>query len=369
MIKLPDPEFFNFKDCIIAGDECVLITPKMMGVEWTEENKYFRSSIWRKSDMHPVSLGFRKFMNYGEKPAFEPMQGQKIKTVRKIDGSCLIVSKYKEQLIIRTRGTVDATKLENGNEIAHLILKYPRAFDNHYMNRKNCTLLFEWTTPSNRIVLNETTDPTLWLIGMIYHRDGENGEQFYSYASQHYLDLIAEFLGVKRPETYDINLFDNIENIKKQIEPLTDIEGVVIYDETGQVLKKIKTLRYLELHRVFTGVKSVDHLFDLFVEYGCTHRENFEALIATNFDWELVTTLKPLTDELYQKWQDIKNKLTWIMLYFNNPDFIELDRKAKAQKITEYFAGYTGIAFAMLDDKEITPHKLWKTFNEKTTTN
>ena len=143
----------------------------------------------------------------------------------------------------------------------------------------------------------------------------------------------------------------------------------MIYDETGQVLKKIKTLRYLELHRVFTGVKSVDHLFDLFVEYGCTHRENFEALIATNFDWELVTTLKPLTDELYQKWQDIKNKLTWIMLYFNNPDFIELDRKAKAQKITEYFAGYTGIAFAMLDDKEITPHKLWKTFNEKTTTN
>ena len=105
------------------------------------------------------------------------------------------------------------------------------------------------------------------------------------------------------------------------------------------------------------------------MEYGTPDRENFEALLATNFDWELVTTLKPLTDELYQKWQDIKNKLTLVTLYFNNPDFIELDRKVKAQKICEYFAGYTGIAFAMLDNKEITPHKLWKTFNEKTTTN
>lgn len=54
---LPDSKSFNFKDCVIAGDECVLVTPKDMGVEWNEDNKYFRSSIWRKSDMHPVSLG------------------------------------------------------------------------------------------------------------------------------------------------------------------------------------------------------------------------------------------------------------------------------------------------------------------------
>lgn len=56
-LKFPDPKQFNFKDCVIAGDECVLVTPKDMGVEWNEENKIFRSSIWRKSDMYPISLG------------------------------------------------------------------------------------------------------------------------------------------------------------------------------------------------------------------------------------------------------------------------------------------------------------------------
>ena len=362
-MNLPDPKQFNFKDCVIAGDECVLVTPKDMGVEWNDENKIFRSSIWRKSDMYPVSLSFKKFVNYGEKPEFEPLPSKtSFKVLRKLDGSCLIVSKYKDELIVRTRGTVDASKLQNGKEIELLKSKYPLAFDNHYINRGRYTLLFEWTTPSNRIVLNETTEPTLWLIGMVAHHD-ETERKFYSYASQYYLDLIADFLKVSRPETYNIDVSGDIEQLKQQIEPLRDIEGVVVYDETGQILKKIKTLRYLELHRVFTGIKSVNHLFDLFVEYGCTNRENFEALLATNYDWELVTTLKELLDELYAKWNLIKNQVFWIEMYLRNPDFLELDRKEKAQKILELFPNCSGIAFALLDNKEITPQKLWNTFN------
>lgn len=363
MFKLPDPEFFNFKDCIIAGDECVLVTPKMMGVEWTEENKYFRSSIWRKSDMYPVSLGFRKFMNYGEKPSFEPIAEEStFRAIQKIDGSCLIVSNYKDELIVRIRGTVDASQLENGFEIELLKKKYPKAFDNEWLECGLYTLLFEWTTPTNRIVLNETAEPTLWLIGMVSHSD-------YSYIPQHNLDTYAKEMGVERPKSFGIRLSDNIENFKKSIEPLKDIEGVVIYDEpageeTNQILKKIKTVRYLELHRVFTGIKSVDHLFDLFVEYKQPPREEFEKQLANNFDWELVTTLKPLMDELYAKTKRIADRITWIVLYFNNPDFIELDRKGKAQKIQELFPDCTGIAFAILDNKELPPHKLWKTFNE-----
>jgi len=363
-IQLPDSKQFNIKDVTVAGDECVLVTPKDMGVTWNDENKFFRSSIWRKSDMKPVSLGFRKFTNYGEKPEFEPLNTEcNVKAIQKIDGSCLIVSKYKGELIIRTRGTVDASQLENGYEIEFLKKKYPKAFDNEWLEWLDCglyTLLFEWTTPTNRIVLNESAEPTLWLIGIVYHPN-------YSYVEQHNLDKFAKEMGVERPKTYDISLGGSIEDIKKRIEPLQDIEGVVIYDdnigiESGQILKKIKTLRYLQLHRVFTGVKTVDHLFNLFAEYGCTYRENFETLLATNFDWELVTTLKDLLDQLYTKWSSIKMRVAWIELYFLNPDFIEMNRKDKAQKILEYFPDCSGIAFALLDKKVISPAKLWETF-------
>lgn len=362
-ITLPDPKFFNFKDCLIAGDECVLVTPKDMGVEWNEENKYFRSSIWRKSDMYPVSLGFRKFMNYGEKPTFEPLPVRgALYAVTKVDGSCLIVSMYKGELIVRTRGTVDATKLENGHEIELLKNKYPLVFDNPLLRGENFTFLFEWTTPSNRIVLKESEEPTLWLIGMVHHR-------LYTYVHQANLDHYAKYLGVERPKAFEVNIDGDIENLKKKIEPLRDIEGVVIYNDEpnsvlfrGQILKKIKTLRYLELHKVFTGVKTVDHLFDLFVEYGEPNRDQFEKQLTDNFDWELVTTLKPLMDELYQKLRHITDKIFWIVMYLQNPEFIELDRKGKAQKILEHFPDCSGIAFSMLDGKELDPHKLWKTF-------
>lgn len=327
---------FNLKDCVIAGDECILITPKMMGVDWNDENKYFRSSVWRKSDMYPVSLGFRKFMNYGEKPSFEPIAEEStFRAIQKIDGSCLIVSNYKDELIVRTRGTVDATQLDNGFEIELLKKKYPKAFDNEWLECGLYTLLFEWTTPTNRIVLNETAEPTLWLIGMVSHSD-------YSYIPQHNLDTYAKEMEVERPKSFGIRLSDNIENFKKIIEPLKDIEGVVIYDEpageeTNQILKKIKTLRYLELHRVFTGVKSVDHLFDMFVEYGQPTRENFEALLATNFDWELVTTLNPLMDELYYKWLLIDAKLQIIKTTINLNRFKILSRKEQANVILKLY--------------------------------
>jgi hypothetical protein len=57
-MNLPDREDFNFKDCVIARDECWLITPKDMSVKWTDEIARFRSCIVRKSDNFVVSQGF-----------------------------------------------------------------------------------------------------------------------------------------------------------------------------------------------------------------------------------------------------------------------------------------------------------------------
>lgn len=369
-IELPDSDQFNLKDCVIAGDECVLITPKGMDIEWNDENKIFRSSIWRKSDMHPVSLGFKKFTNLGEKPAFESIDDHTdLEFVRKMDGSCLIVSSYKGELIIRTRGTTDATQLPNGNEITLLKKKYPKAFDNLWLQSENYSLLFEWTTPTNRIVLQESEEPALWLIGIVSHKKPSDDtfmmfmgvtQTAYRYFTQFELDQQATFLDVPRPERYELN----IKNVTEYLKDKDTIEGVVIYSNDGQTLKKVKTPRYLYMHKVFTGIKTVDHLFDLFAEYGQPQRENFEALLATNFDWELVVALKSLMDELYNKIRLITHKIMQINVYLINPDFIALDRKGKAQKILESFPNDSGIAFALLDNKKIPPHKLWETFKQ-----
>lgn len=359
MFVLPDPDQFNIKDCIIAGDECVLVTPKDMGVDWNENNKHFRSSIWRKSDMHPVSLGFRKFTNYGEKPAFEPLpQDDYLEVVRKLDGSCLIVSKYKGELIVRTRGTVDASKLENGHEIELLKNKYPKAFDNHWLATENYSLLFEWTTPTNRIVLQESEEPTLWLIGMAYHGN-------YSYALQKDLDHIAKDIRVERPKTYPMFAGEDIELLQNAFKHLNNIEGIVVYTGKGQILKKIKTIRYLELHRVFTGIKSVDHLLEWYLKYDKPTKVAFEERLANDFDWELVASLQSLIDEMYDKLQYIADEMFNVSMLIANSDFMNLNRKDKAQKILQQFPNCSGIAFGMLDGRDIPFEKIWKTFIAK----
>jgi hypothetical protein len=169
-MKLPDPEQFNFKECQVAGEDCWLITPKEMGCKWTDDIARFRSVIITQKDHVTVSQGFGKFTNYGERPEFEPWDDSwEFEARHKLDGSLLIVSKFKGELVVRTRGTVDARSLPNGHEIDFLIKKYPKAFDNAFINSEKNTLLFEWTTPSNIIVLREHDEPTLTLLGIVQY--------------------------------------------------------------------------------------------------------------------------------------------------------------------------------------------------------
>jgi hypothetical protein len=187
---------FNYKEGVIAGDECVLITPKDLGVAWNNVNKHYRSSIVRKSDGHVVSRGFGKFCNVGEAPDFEPWNPEwEFDARKKIDGSLLIISKYKGELITRTRGTFAAQNLENGNEIEKLIEKYPRVFNNISLDMESVSILCEWTTPSRRIVIRESDEPKLILLGIVSHKDGK-------LTLQKNLDFLGELWQIDRPERF-----------------------------------------------------------------------------------------------------------------------------------------------------------------------
>jgi hypothetical protein len=88
-MKLPTTEEFQYKDCVIAGDDCWLITPNHIGCKWTDENARFRSCIVRKSDNFVVSQGFGKFTNFSEQPDFQPWdKSWKFEARHKLDGCC-----------------------------------------------------------------------------------------------------------------------------------------------------------------------------------------------------------------------------------------------------------------------------------------
>lgn len=295
---LPDSESFEFTPCVIAGDDCWLIQPKRIGVTWTDENARFRSVIVRQSDNHVISQGFRKFVNFHETPAFEPWDpAWPIEARHKIDGSLLIVSKYKGELIVRTRGSVDCKKMANYAEIPALIEKHPLAFDNIRLRQEKSSFLYEWTSPSNIIVLREDDKPTLRLIGVVDHNTAR-------YESQEELDWIASCIDVLRPTPYE---FKDICECRSSVLAWKGKEGVVIYSPDGQTLKKFKATEYNDLHRLAAGLSTIGGILETYMngpEY-FTSANAFREYVETVADFEIADRNMPFIERIINAFNNV----------------------------------------------------------------
>ena len=348
-MKLPNKEEFNYKECTIAGDECWLIVPKDMSVEWNDENARFRSCVVRKSDNFVISQGFKKFTNFGEKPAFEPWNDSwNIEARHKLDGSLLIVSCYKGEWIIRTRGTINARLLPNGYEIDLLVEKYKQFFKNNDafdgISALEQSWLFEWTTPSNIIVLRESDEYKLTLVGIVSNEDGD-------YYSQKYLDTCASQYQFDRPDRYQ---YDSVEECIIDVSAWKGKEGVVLYSPNGQILKKIKADEYCELHKLATGIKTINNVLDVFMQSPkFTNYKDFYKYIETLLDYEIAEKCKPFIQEItdaYAKFVKSVDNMNEAMLFIRNYS----NRKEQADAIQQEFCNWkTSIAFLLLDNREI----------------
>lgn len=347
-MQLPDKEQFNFKDVVIGGDECWLITPIDMATKWVDDNARFRSCIVRKSDNYVVSQGFGKFVNWGEKPDFQPWDNSwKIEARHKLDGSLLIVSRYKGEWILRTRGTADARQLANGYEIDVLMKKHTNFFNNfkNDQNLFNLSYLFEWTTPNNIICYREHDEPTLTLVGIV---DNINCK----YWEQYDVDIQAHFFKFNRPQKYEYN---SVEECIADVEAWTDKEGVVLYSPDGQTLKKIKAEQYLALHKICTGMRSISNVLDVFIESPkFVEYQDFYNFVSTTLDYEVAEKIKDEMRQITEAYGKFVHTVNIVERAVNSYIGALETRKKQAMAIQEQWSGYIiPLAFHLLDKKPI----------------
>lgn len=325
-----DATQFTFKECTIGGDDCVLITPtnSVMPI-WNNDNSIYRSSIWRVSDGKLISAGYRKFVNFGEQPKFEPVDvfNTELIAVEKIDGSCLICSKHNDEYIFRTRGTVDAHFLCTGNELDGLIEKYnvKHVIDELTDEYGEVTLLFEWVTPNNVICIHYD-EPDFYLTGIVLHKD-------YSYFLQNDLDRIADKYGFIRPKRYNFSNFENLNDLAQDIrDTFVSKEGIVCYFENGQVLKKMKSDWYLFLHRAKSTLNSEKHIAEWMIDnnllsmddsFNCINTiDSIENTFANIYDWEIVNYIRTYIHNIFDRFTVFANNCHYayeIIKDFNDP--------------------------------------------------
>ena len=349
-MQLPDREQFNFKDVVIAGDECWLITPSDMATKWTDENARFRSCVVRKSDNFVISQGFRKFVDYGVDPEFEPWDiSWKVGGFYKIDGSLLIVSRYKGMWLIRTRGTVDARQLPNGFEIDLLMEKYSNFFDNkdtiNYIEALDQSWLFEWTTPTNIICIRESEEPKISLIGIVSNKDAQ-------YYHQKFLDSVAKEYGFDRPEKYE---YDSLKECIEDVRNWRGKEGIVLYSPDGQILKRIKSDHYRCLHRICTGSRSISSVLDIFINSSKFYKyEDFYDYVSKNYYVELAEKIKDEMKQITEAYCKFVHSVDIMQIAIDRYVRAYDNRKEQAMAIQQQWSGWmVPVAFQLLDNKLI----------------
>ena len=359
---------FIVKDVVIANECCYLITPKHIGCHWTKDNLIFRSSIWN-SNGELISAGFKKFFNYQEQPDLEsqPTDLKGCTSVEKLDGSLLIVSKYKGEMIYRTRGTSTVANMENGYEISLLIEKYKFFFNESawwWDDTVNVSFLFEWTTPTNKIVIDYGDEPDITLVGIVKHED-------YSYIQQDRLDSLAKVEELKRPKTYQ---YTNITDLTSDVEQFTDKEGICLYFNKDQSIRKVKALRYLKLH-LFKSKLNLENMIDVYLNivgvFGLDvvfpSYKSFCDYIENTFDYEILQMSTSYISNIVDASKEVKDILEGMYKFIEKIKTQTSIRKEQAVAITNSYGitGRTSILFSLLDNKPITKDNLKKLFYQK----
>jgi len=344
-IQKVDLTQFMVHEHSLNGEIVHLIQPQHIGTKWHQDNKHMRSVVVNYAG-EVISAGFPKFTNWGENPDHFPVPNslKYCTVVEKLDGSLLIVSKYNGQYILRTRGTVDASTMANGHELEifkNTILS--KLADNN--DTWDYSVLFEWLSPINKIVLNYGDEPSWRLIGFINHIN-------YSLAQQDMLDAMAKKYGFDRPPTYT---FSSVEDLLKDVDQWRGKEGVVVYSKNDQMLHKVKGAWYLALHHMKSELSNIEKVIDVWLEQGMPDYQTFYNYIFTTFDYELAEQCRGMISRICDAKKEVDLIVSGMNEFVNNRLKTLPTRKLQAEQVISAY-GNTNRAsflFKLLDGKSL----------------
>lgn len=198
-----------------------------------------------------VSYPFDKFFNLNEVPETNETlvkswinESDYVWATDKIDGSTIIVSKYKNKPLITTNGSFENDQTKWAKELFDE--KYPEFLGNM---KNDYTYIFELIHPENKIVLDYNGEKSLYLLNV---RDMKT-EKLIPLCDVH---NIAKEFGFKLPEVYDFKDLDTMVHLAHTMTGVNK-EGWVIRIGVGkdEYMVKLKLDEYFAMHKAFGKVK------------------------------------------------------------------------------------------------------------------
>jgi T4 RnlA family RNA ligase len=201
----------------------------------------------------PVCRPFDRFFNHGE--ALNVTENFDITSsivYEKLDGSLVKLFFWNDKWRVATRGTAFAESENYTGEVFESLIT--KAFGVQYGKLdeklknislpKDCTFIFEYTSPNNRVVTPYQEDK-MYLLGA---RHNVRGNEFKSSALCWAHEMQRVGLNVAKPKTFK---FSSEEEMKQFVNSLDGLqEGVVAHDLKNDIRVKLKAEQYVAIHRL-----------------------------------------------------------------------------------------------------------------------
>lgn len=259
--------------------------------DWKEDEKFLQSIIVN-DDGFVVSSAWKKFGNYREfhndTKILEKalINRDEVHFSHKEDGSLCIRSVIRGKVILRTRRTLFGNEMSDNDTVSfgdrfYVVAsnKYPKLLDPKWMNDRS--LLFEYVAPSNTIVIQYKEDDLIFL-GFVMH----NSLQIGSWVE---LEQIAKSGGLTLVKLH--NLPRDLLQLLKEIKTWKD-EGIVARCANDQVFVKIKSVYYLENHRMKFSMKYSTIVEFVKIRNIQNEIQLIEDLQKCGYDWEVIKFAK-----------------------------------------------------------------------------
>ncbi len=337
----------------ICDIDCFLIVPQI-DVEWNSNNLYQRSLVVDKNGI-PLSSGFPKFFNFGEKPTCypNPTKFMDWKIDEKIDGTLVICDFINGQFNMRTRGTVTYKSQENSKDFELLVSLYPKIAQ--FLNdNSHLSLLFELVTPNNIIVVRPQ-QIKFYFLGAV------NKTNLQMLSSEESLSVWRSIGCPLSPDQYSFEVYQDLQKIASVIKEWKGKEGIVLTYNKGQNKVKIKSDWYCWIHRIKTQLNTESNLIEYYVDSDMPASEDFFKKIEKEFDYEIACQLESEISKIVEKGNGVKT------IVQNMKDFVASIRKFETRKQqAEYIllnykmSNRSQFVFSLLDGKELTKEQLIK---------
>jgi hypothetical protein len=339
---------------IVSKDGLNLIFPQKNKWNWKSEERWFRSIIL-DDDGKIVSCSFPKFGNFGEflndteTLKNDLKNNSLVKWTHKEDGTLCVRSVINGKVVLRTRGTMyGETYYERFKQIAEV--KYPKILDCNWV--PDITLLFEYISPDNMIVVRHKEDDLIFL-GAVNHNPSivvwENVEKI----------AVDGKLRLVELKCLPNNTMDLLNEVKEW-----RTEGVVARCCNDQVFVKIKSAWYLANHRMKYSMNYntiVEFIYDAEIK---DEKMLVDKLRECEYDFEIIEGAK----EFYKQYTIAKEIIDGdvvvaknIIASINLDGLSETERRKSFAKVACSQPGFIkSVMFCLYDGKTDSVNSLIK---------